>query len=311
MEEVLSFLPEKIQAKIRENSEDKLQTIEEIRLRLERPIILKYADGEKVIKYSVNIEEIVSCLQAICENSIYTYQNQIAEGFVTIKGGHRVGISGSGVMEKGKIININHIYSLNFRIARQVIGSGNKVLKYILDVDKNNIYNTLIVSCPGAGKTTIIRDIVRQISTGIKEIKFLAINVGVVDERGEIASLYRGAPQNEIGIKTDIIDNVPKNLGMKMLIRSMVPKVIVADEIGSNEDIEAIKYAICSGCKGLFTAHGSSFEDISLNPIIKNLIATNIVERIIFLDEENKGKIKDVFSLNKKNGEYERSVEKL
>lgn len=311
MQEVLNYLPEKIQDKIREYSADKLDKIEEIRLRLERPIILKYADGEKVIKYSVTLEEVISCLQAICENSIYTYQNQIAEGFVTIKGGHRVGISGSGVMENGKIININHIYSLNFRIARQVIGSGNKILKYILDVDRNNIYNTLIVSSPGAGKTTIIRDIIRQISTGIKEIKFLAINVGVVDERGEIASLFRGIPQNEIGIKTDIIDNVPKHLGMKMLIRSMAPKVIVADEIGSNEDIEAIKYAICSGCRGLFTAHGSNFEDISLNPIIKNLIATNIIERIIFLDEENKGKIKDVFSLNKKNGEYERSVEKV
>jgi len=133
----------------------------------------------------------------------------------------------------------------------------------------------------------------------------------VVDERGEIASLYRGIPQNEVGIKTDVIDNVPKSLGMKMLIRSMSPKVIVADEIGSEEDIEAIKYAICSGCKGLFTAHGGSFEDIALNPIIKNLIATNIIERIIFLDEKTRGKIKDVFALNKKTGEYERSVEKL
>lgn len=118
-------------------------------------------------------------------------------------------------------------------------------------------------------------------------------------------------PQNDIGIKTDVIDNVPKSLGMKMLIRSMTPKVIVADEIGSSDDIEAIKYAICSGCKGLFTAHGANFEDISLNPIIKNLIATNIIERVVFLDEANKGKIKDVFVLNKKNGEYERSVEKV
>lgn len=150
------------------------------------------------------------------------------------------------------------------------------------------------------GKTTILRDVVRQISSGIKEIKFLAMNVGVVDERGEIAALYKGIPQNDIGIKTDILDNVQKSIGMKMLIRSMSPKVIVADEIGSYEDIEAIKYAICSGCKGLFTAHGSSFEDITLNPIIKSLIGTNIIERVIFLDEEIKGKIKDVYSLNNK-----------
>ena len=131
MEEVLSYFPESIRENIKENAKDKLDKIEEIRLRLERPIILKFDVGEKVIKASVSTEEIISCLQAICENSIYTYQNQIANGFVTIKGGHRVGISGSGVMEDGKIININHIYSLNFRIARQVIGSGNKVLKFV------------------------------------------------------------------------------------------------------------------------------------------------------------------------------------
>lgn len=150
MEEVLNYLPEKIREKIRE--QDKLEELEEIRLRLERPIILKYSGTEKVIKYSVTTEEIISSLQAICENSIYTYQNQIAEGFITIKGGHRVGISGSGVMENGKIININHVYSLNFRIARQIIGAGNKILKYILNVQDNNIFNTLIVSIPGSRK---------------------------------------------------------------------------------------------------------------------------------------------------------------
>lgn len=152
MEEVLNYLPIKIKEKIMENSSDKLDEIEEIRLRLDRPIILKYSNGEKVIKYSVTIEEMISSLQEICENSIYTYQKQIAEGFVTIKGGHRVGISGSGVMENGKIININHIYSLNFRIARQVLGASNKILKYILNLEKNNIFNTLIVSIPGARK---------------------------------------------------------------------------------------------------------------------------------------------------------------
>lgn len=300
MKEILRYMPSKISEKILEGIEDKLEKVEEIRLRVERPIILRLHDGEKVIKYSVSTEEMIACLQAICENSIYTYQNQIAEGFVTIKGGHRVGIAGSCVVENGKIININHIYSLNFRIARQVVGSGNKILKYILNLEKNTIYNTLIVSSPGAGKTTVLRDIVRQVSSGIKEIKFVAVNVGVVDERGEIAALYKGAPQNDIGIKTDILDNLPKSIGMKMLIRSMTPEIIVADEIGSFEDIEAIKYAICSGCRGLFTAHGSSFSDISLNPIIKSLIGTNIIERVIFLDEKNRGKVKDVYGLNKK-----------
>lgn len=165
MEEILSYFPSSIQKKILEEIKDKYHTLEEIRLRMHRPIILKFTDGEKVIKHETATEEINATLQAICENSIYTYQNEIAEGFITIKGGNRVGISGSCVVEDGKVININYIYSLNFRIAREVIGAGNKVLKFILDVENNSIYNTLIVSKPGSGKTTALRDIIRQLSS--------------------------------------------------------------------------------------------------------------------------------------------------
>ncbi len=311
MNEILNYFPISIKSKILEEIKDKYNTLEEIRLRRNRPIILKFNNNEKVIKHETTSEEITSCLQSVCENSIYTYQNEIAQGFITIKGGNRVGISGSCVIEDGKIININYVYSLNFRIAKQVIGSGNKILKFILDTDNNTIYNTLIVSKPGSGKTTAVRDIVRQLSTGIKELKFLAINVGIVDERGEIAALYKGSPENDIGIKTDIIENVSKSKGLEMLIRTMAPKVVVADEIGKREDIEAIKYAVCSGCKGLFTAHGSNFEDINLNPIIKNLIAEDIIERIIFLDDTSKGKVREAYSLNKKLGEYEKMVSKI
>lgn len=174
MDEILSYFPSSIQIKILEEIRDKYNTLEEIRLRRNRPIILKFTNTEKVIKYEVSAEEINSTLQAVCENSIYTYQNEIAEGFITIKGGNRVGISGSCVVEDGKIININYIYSLNFRIARQVIGSGNKILKFILDTDNNSIYNTLIVSKPGAGKTTAVRDIIRQLSTRNKRIKIFS-----------------------------------------------------------------------------------------------------------------------------------------
>ncbi len=139
----------------------------------------------------------------------------------------------------------------------------------------------------------------------MKEIKFKALNVGVVDERGEIAALYKGVPQNEIGTKVDILENIPKYIAMKMLIRSMAPKVIVADEIGSKEDIEAINYAVCSGINGLFTAHGKNFEDITQNPVIKDLINMHLIERLVFLDEEIKGRIKEIYILNKKTSEYE------
>ena len=310
MEEILKYFSEKIENQIKEEIKSKFEQLEEIRLRVERPIVLKFKEMDKVIKYNVNTEDILSTLQILCENSIYSYQNQIAEGFITVKGGHRVGISGSCAIENGKVINIRYIYSLNFRIARQVIGSSNPTLRHILNLENNTVYNALIVSAPGTGKTTILRDIIRQLSSGIKEIKFLAINVGVVDERGEIAAMYKGIPQNDMGIKTDIVENVSKNIGIRMLIRSMSPKVIVADEIGKKEDIEAIHYAVCSGCRGVFTAHGSNFEDISLNPVIHNLIETHTIERIIFLDEKEKGKVKELYALNRKNGEYEKTGEK-
>lgn len=145
---------------------------------------------------------------------------------------------------------------------------------------------------------------VKQISSGIKDIRFKGINVGVVDERGEIAALYKGISQNDIGIKTDVMDNTSKASGIKMLVRSMAPQVVVADEIGKKEDIEAINYAISSGVKGIFTAHGNTFEDLNLNYIVKDLINNYIFEIIIFLDSKEKGKLKNIYLLDKKERQY-------
>lgn len=200
---------------------------------------------------------------------------------------------------------MNYISSLNFRIAKQVLGCSNKIIKYIINEEENNIYSCLIVSPPGVGKTTLLRDIVRRISNGIEQINFKGINVGVVDERGEIAAMYRGIPQNDIGIRTDILDNVSKSTGIKMLIRSMSPKVVVADEIGSIQDVEAISYALCSGIKGIFTAHGGDLEDIKLNPAIHKLIEECAFERIIFLtDKREKGEIEKIYEIDKLNKNY-------
>ena len=142
------------------------------------------------------------------------------------------------------------------------------------------------------GKTTIIRDLVNKISNGIPEINFKGITVTIIDERGEIAAMYKGVPQNDIGIRTDVLDNIPKNVGIKMAVRSLAPKVIVADEIGSFNDSEAITYAFCSGVKGIFSAHGRTLNDLKINPELNRLINLGVFEKIIILDENSKGNIK-------------------
>lgn len=286
IEEIIRYFPINISnllyKAINQNEKMKEQ-IQEIRIRVGRPIILKLHNLDILIEYIVNQTEILQILEKICDNSIYAYKNQICNGYITIKGGHRIGITGSAVVENEKIINIKYITSLNFRIARQVLNCSNKIIGQVIDEKNQDIYNTLIVSPPGRGKTTILRDLIRKLSNGIDEINFKGRTCGVVDERGEIAAMYKGVPQNDIGIRTDIIENISKAKGIKILIRTMAPEIIACDEIGSKEDVEAIQEAITSGVKGIFTMHGRTLEDVKSNNQINKLIEENKIEKIIFI----------------------------
>ena len=259
------------------------ENIEEIRIRVQKPIILKLRYEDVILNHIVEQREILQTLEKICENSIYAYKNQICEGFITVKGGHRVGITGTAVEENGKIINLKYVTSLNFRIARQVLNCSNKIIKEILDLENHTIFTTLIVSPPGKGKTTILRDTIRRISNGMENLNFKGKTCGVVDERGEIAAMYKGIPQNDVGMRTDVIENVSKYKGMKILIRTMAPEVIACDEIGSKEDVEAIKEATTAGIKGIFTMHGRNIEDVKNNKDIYELIENKQIEKIVFI----------------------------
>lgn len=286
-------------------------TIEEIRIRVDRPVILKYPEGkEDILDHVVTQNEILNILQSLCNNSIYSYQSQICDGYITLQGGHRVGITGNVAMKDGKITNVNYVSSLNFRIAREIIGASDEILKEVVtrksntssqnnyrnaNIDNNDISNleinnTLIVSRPGCGKTTVLRDLVRNISD-------MGFTVSLIDERGEIASMYKGIPQNDIGLRTDVMDNVTKSLGMKIAVRTMAPQVIVADEIGTEGDLEAINYGICSGVKGIFTAHGADISELRQNETLNKLYEEKLLKRIIFL--ENRGKMGKVYYLDR------------
>lgn len=286
IDEILRYFPNKIYQiffnLFQENSKI-AEELQEIRMRAERPIILKLRERDLILQYNITQAEILQIVERLCENSIYAYKNQICEGFITVKGGHRIGLTGSCVIENGKIINVKHISSLNFRIAREVLNCSTRVLREVIDIENKSIYNTILVAPPGRGKTTMLRDIIRRLSNGIDEINFKGKTCGVVDERGEIAAMYKGIPQNDVGIRTDIIENVEKNQGIHMLIRTMAPEIIACDEIGSKEDVEAIHYALYSGVKGIFTMHGKNIEDIKNNKQIYELIENREMQKVVFL----------------------------
>lgn len=286
MDYILNALPRQIVSEILQvfsTYSSLINTLQEIRIRVSKPIILKQRNSDIVLQHIVTNEELLHILERFCENSIYAYKNQICEGFLTIKGGHRIGITGSCVIENGKIINIKYVSSLNIRIAREVKGCSNAIINEIIDIDNQTILNTLLVSPPGKGKTTMLRDLVRQISNGINERKFKGKIVGLIDERGELAACYRGIPQNDVGIRTDVIENVSKEKGVEILLRSMAPEIIACDEIGTHEDVKAIEKMLISGVKGIFTMHGNNMEDIKKNTEINKLIEENQIEKIIVL----------------------------
>lgn len=286
VDEILRYFPNNIYQiflNLFNENRNIIDEIQEIRMRTDRAILLKLRERDLVLQYNITQSEILQILERLCENSIYAYKNQICEGFITVKGGHRIGLTGSCVIENGKIINIKYISSLNFRIAREILNCSTRVLREIIDIENKTIYNSIIVAPPGKGKTTVLRDIIRRLSNGIDEINLKGKTCGVVDERGEIAAMYKGVPQNDVGIRTDIIENVHKNQGIHMLIRTMAPEIIACDEIGSRDDVEAIHYALYSGVKGIFTMHGKNIEDIKNNRQIYELIENREIQKVVFL----------------------------
>ena len=239
----------------------------------------------------ISQNDIIETMKILCNFSIYSYQNQIKEGFITLKGGHRVGISGTAVINNNEIINISDISSINFRISREVLGCSDR----IFDKFGLNIGGTLIIGPPSSGKTTILRDMARRLSTSFEADKL--IKVSIIDERREIAASYQGIPQRDIGF-SDVLSGFPKAEGIIRAIRTLSPKIIICDEIGGVEDAEAIKKSLNSGVGIIASIHAKSTDEMANSFRIKNILSSGAIKRAVLLDS-NPGKIKGMFEVSK------------
>lgn len=246
-------------------------SLQEIRLRAGQPAVL-YRDGRELFLTKqgeftdspdsarlISQRELEELLEHICHYSPYAFEEELRRGFVTVAGGHRVGVAGQAVMEgDGSIRTLKNISFVNIRVAHQKKGAADGVLSamYTGGMPKN----ALIISPPGCGKTTLLRDLIRQISDGNSYGQ--GMTVGVVDERSELAGSFLGIPQNDMGMRTDVLDGCPKEIGMLLLLRSMSPRVIAIDELGSEGELSALAQASACGCRILATVHGTDRRDV-------------------------------------------------
>lgn len=297
-EDVIRLFPGKLRQMLEQADWDPGQ-LQEIRLRVNKPLILLSGGREFFLTpkgilsrtpagaYRVLAEDIRCAMEYLGNYSLYAYEEELRQGFLTVQGGHRVGVAGKILVEQNKVRGVSHISGMNIRFSHQVKGCADPVLPYV--IGEQQVYHTLIISPPRCGKTTLLRDLIRQISDGCGT--FPGCTVGVVDERSELGGSYQGIPQNDLGIRTDVLDGCPKAEGMMMLIRSMSPAVVAVDELGDYEDIHAIEMTLHSGCKLLATVHGSSIEDIRKKPLLERLIKEHTFQRYILLENGLGGRV--------------------
>ncbi len=285
MDNVLDNLPIEIKSLI--VAAGRLNDLTEIRLRVGKNIYLYYGLEEIVLPYIISKIDLINILKNISSNSIYSVQQEINNGFVTITGGHRIGVVGELVLKDGAVGNVKNISSMNIRIAREHIGISDDVLDEVLV--SNLVLNTIILSPPLCGKTTLLRDLARNISNKGK-------NVCIVDERGEIAPMCDSRCVLDVGDRTDVISGGSKEVGIRIAVRSMAPDVICIDEIGTKADAEALKYLSISGVNFIATMHGKNINDLLLSDI-SNLVKEGYVSRVILLSNNNGiGTIENVYT---------------
>ncbi|NLY91175.1 MAG: stage III sporulation protein AA [Firmicutes bacterium] len=292
-EQVFPFITPKLRRaleNLRRAVPDQWGKLEEIRLRAGCPLQVEMGQSmlvtpagepttEPGFALRVTAEDVHRTLQLIGGNSLYTLEEELKEGFITLAGGHRVGLAGECLVEGGRLIRLKRVTSLNLRIARELKGIGRVLLPLLTRAGRP--LRTIIISPPQAGKTTLLRDLIRSFSNG-EELP-APVKVGLVDERGEVAGSFRGVPQLDVGVRTDVLTGCPKREGVFLLLRSMGPQMIATDEIGRPGDLDLIEEILNTGVGFITTAHAWDTKDFALRPSLRRLWARGLVERVVVL----------------------------
>jgi len=295
VKDVMTFMPASIRTILATLPSGVRDSLEEIRLRQNQPLEIRYGQQSSYVSPSGQLTAIArqgwifteehagKLLNAISQHSLYALEEELKRGYITVVGGHRIGIAGKVVMEQGEVRGIREVTSFNIRIAREKKGVSQKVMPYLFD--HGRVLNTLIISPPQCGKTTLLRDIARSMSYGSEWCS--SRKVAIVDERSELAGCLNGVPQRDVGPRTDVLDACPKAVGMMMMIRSMSPDVLVVDEIGRTEDGEAVWEAIHAGVAIICSAHGVDIADVAQRPTLGKLIQHGVFSRYVVLSRAN------------------------
>lgn len=259
---------------------------EEIRLRAGRPPAVTVGMDELPLPggEDVTLRDLELTVEIATQASAHAALEQVRQGYFTVRGGHRIGLCGSAAAEGGQVRNLRTLSSLNIRVAHTVPGCGEELLRTLCAGGR--LPNTLLLAPPGAGKTTLLRDLIRLISDGgVCD----PLRVGLADERGEVAALWNGVPQFDVGGRTDVLEGCPKAQGLMMLLRGMNPRVLACDEITAPADCAALEQCANCGVGLLATAHGAGPEDLTRRPLYRDLLARRLFETVVTIDRRGAG----------------------